>query len=239
MDLGARGNDIAKQRFGAFDVDGEIVIDEEDGHLAFFAAGALLQPEQFTNHALISTEANRVSEKSGHRAELAPVGTTSSGLDGNDVKGPPAFSYVLEHGARGFGHQIELVKIDRLPRNGGIVLERWLAFFAAGIDWGVDVFEPAADGIVHNQRPGFIGFAESHGVGVTHAAIAAEGLIRQFGDVRSAHDYRHSCSADGVGHAIGLGDHSGHRADADQPNLLVAHVLRDLRLVHGLSVAID
>src|SRR5207253_4543314 len=84
MDLGARGNDIAKQRFGAFDVDGEIVIDEEDGHLAFFAAGALLQPEQFTNHALISTEANRVSEKSGHRAELAPVGTTSSGLDGND-----------------------------------------------------------------------------------------------------------------------------------------------------------
>src|SRR5437016_1967865 len=77
MDLGGRGNDIAKQRFGAFDVDGEIVIDEEDGHLAFFAAGALLQPEQFTNHALISTEANRVSEKSGHRAELAPVGTRS------------------------------------------------------------------------------------------------------------------------------------------------------------------
>src|SRR5207248_3458030 len=176
----------------------------------------LLQAEQFIDYAFIRTEANGVSEESRDRAELATVGTTSSGLDRDDAKRAPAFSYFPQHGVNGFGYQIELIKVDRLPGNRGIVLQRWLALFAAGVNWRVDLFEFTADGIAHNDWPGFVGFAESHGVGVTRAAIAAKRLIRKFGHVRSAHDYRHAGGADGVGDFVSLGDHPGHRADADQ-----------------------
>jgi len=131
------------------------------------------------------------------------------------------------------------VEIDRLPGNLGVVFERRLAVFAGLIDRGVDIFELAEDGVVYDLRPGFIGFAEGDGVGVARAAVAAESFVSQFGDVGAAHDDGDSCGANRVGDAIGLGDHSGHGADADQSDVLIADVLRDLRLVHGLSVAID
>ena len=40
VDLGAGGDDVAQQRLGALHVDGEIVVDEEDRHLALLFAGA-------------------------------------------------------------------------------------------------------------------------------------------------------------------------------------------------------
>ena len=54
------------------------------------------QQQQFIHHTLIGAEANGVAEKSSHGAELAAVGTASSGLDRDDAKGSPAFSYLLQ-----------------------------------------------------------------------------------------------------------------------------------------------
>ena len=138
-----------------------------------------------------------------------------------------------------FGHEIELVQIDGVPGNYGILFERRLEFFACGINRRIDIFQLAARGIFHDARPGIIGFAESDGVGVARTAIAAEGFVGHFRDVRSAHDHGDADGAHGVGHAIGLGDHAGHGADADQINLLFDHVAGDSGFVHGLSVAID
>ena len=42
IDLGAGGDDVAQQGFGALEVDGEIVVDEEDGNLAALFAGRAL-----------------------------------------------------------------------------------------------------------------------------------------------------------------------------------------------------
>ena len=119
------------------------------------------------------------------------------------------------------------------------MLQRRLALFAGFVDRAIDFFQLAARRVVHDLRPGFIGFAQSHGVGVARPAIAPQGLVGQFGDVRSAHHDLHSGRANGVGDAVGLRDHAGHGADADQIDLLVADVLRDLSLVHGLRVAVD
>src|SRR5205807_10540052 len=43
VDLSVGGDDVSQQRLGAFYVDGEIVVDEEDGHLSLFLAGAGFQ----------------------------------------------------------------------------------------------------------------------------------------------------------------------------------------------------
>ena len=71
------------------------------------------------------------------------------------------------------------------------------------------------------------------------AAISAERLIRHFGNVRPAHHDWHTRCANSVGHAVGLRDHPGHGADAYESDLLVAHILRDLRLIHRLGIAVD
>ena len=42
-----------------------------------------------------------------------------------------------------------------------------------------------------------------------------------------------------VRHAISLGDHPGHRTDADEPDILFTHVARDTCFIHGLRVAIN
>src|SRR6266404_2827815 len=108
MHLRASHNDVSQQRLRTFDVDGEIIVDEENRHLALFTAGAVLQQQQFIHHALIGAKANGVSEESGHRAELAAVRAASPGFNWNNAKCSPAFSYLLEHGGHGLRHQIEL-----------------------------------------------------------------------------------------------------------------------------------
>ena len=136
-------------------------------------------------------------------------------------------------------HEIELLKIDGVPGNDGILLKRWFELFASGIDGRVNIFQFAAGGIFHDLRPRIIGFAESYGVGVARTAIAAEGFIGHFGDVRPSHHDRHAHGAHRVCHAIGLGDHSGHGADADQINFLFEHIAGNAGFIHGLGVAID
>ena len=127
MDLGFGGDDVAQQRLGALDVDGEIVVDEEDGHLTFFFAGAGLEQEQFVDHAFVGAEADGVAEESGDGAELAAVGTAASGLDRDDAKRSPAFADFAEQRVDDFGQEIELVEIDLVPGNDGIVLQGRLA----------------------------------------------------------------------------------------------------------------
>ncbi len=48
-----RGDDIAQERFGAFDVNGKVVIDEKDYYLTAICAGMLLEPQKFVHHALV------------------------------------------------------------------------------------------------------------------------------------------------------------------------------------------
>ena len=96
MDLGAGADDVAQKRFGAFDVDGEIIVDEEDGNLAAFASRAGFQQEQFIHDAFVSAKADGIAKEAGHRAELAAIGAAASRLDGNDAKCAPAFTDALE-----------------------------------------------------------------------------------------------------------------------------------------------
>jgi len=57
--------------------------------------------------------------------------------------------------------------------------------------------------------------------------------------MRAAHDHRHADGTNRVSHAIGLGDHAGHGADADQIHFLFDHVARDPGFIHRLGVAVD
>ena len=86
---------------------------------------------------------------------------------------------------------------------------------------------------------GFIGFAEGHGVGMAWTAIPAKGFVGLFGDVRSAHHNRDTSGTDRIGHAVGLCDHAGHRADAHKPDILFAHETGDAGFIHALRVAVD
>ncbi len=61
---------------------------------------------------------------------------------------------------------------------------------------------------------------------MTRPAIAAECFVGQLGDVRSAHHDRHSDGTNGVGHAVSLRDHSGHRANANESDVLFANEAR-------------
>jgi len=57
--------------------------------------------------------------------------------------------------------------------------------------------------------------------------------------MRTAHHDRNATGANGIGDAIRLRDHSGHGADADNPDVLFADVSRDLTLVHWLSITVN
>jgi len=74
---------------------------------------------------------------------------------------------------------------------------------------------------------------------MARATIPAESFIGLFGHVRPSHDHRNSSHPNSVSHAIRPGDHPGHRTDADQPNVLFAHEVCNLSLVHGLGVTIN
>ena len=142
------GDDVAQQRFGALDVDGEIVVDEEDGDLAAFAFRAGLQQQQFVDDAFVGAKADGVAKESGDGAEFAAVGTAAPGLDGNDAKGAPAVAdYAGACASTHFGTKIELIEVDLVPRDCGIVLEAGLALLAEVVDRRVDLFELAARGV--------------------------------------------------------------------------------------------
>ena len=239
IDLSFRGDDVSQQRFGALHVDGEVVVNEEDSDLALFFSRARLQKKQLVDYAFVAAKANGVAEESGDGAELAAVGTTPSGFDRNDSECSPTFADLLEQREHGLGNEIELMEVNRVPGDHGIRLQRRLALFACFVYGFVKVFEFAARGIVHNLRPSLVGFSEGNGVGVPRATVAAESFCEFFGHVRPAHNDGHSNRANGVGHAVGFGDHSRHGADADQSNVLFADELRNLRFVHALGIAVN
>ena len=89
------------------------------------------------------------------------------------------------------------------------------------------------------QRPGLIRLAQSHGIGVTRAAIPAERFAGDLGHMGAAHDDRHARGANGVGDAVRLGDHAGHGADPDQRDLVLDHILDQVGIAHGLRIAVD
>src|SRR6266571_625763 len=121
----------------------------------------------------------------------------------------------------------------------GIYLKTVLAFLAKVIDRSVDILKLAACGILDDFWPGFIGFTEGHSVRMARTAVSTEGFAGLFRDVRPAHDDRHSNGADGIGHAVGLGDHTSHRADADKSDVVFEHISGDAGFVHRLRVAVD
>src|SRR5437879_11693251 len=70
-------------------------------------------------------------------------------------------------------------------------------------------------------------------------AISAESFVGLFRDMRSAHHHWYTGGADSVGHAVGLGDHSRHRTDADKSDILFTHKTGNAGFIHWLSVAVD
>src|SRR5438445_623959 len=86
-------------------------------------------------------------------------------------------------------------------------------------------------GIFNNLRPRLIGFAEGDRIRMSWLAVSTQRFIGHFGHMGAAHYYRHAGSANGVGHPVGLLNHSGHRADADQANVLFAKEPHQLLIV--------
>src|SRR5712691_5316498 len=109
MHLRVGGDNGTQQRLRALDIDGEVIVDEKDGNLTALAPGARFQTQKFINNALVCVKPNRVSEKAGHGAELAPVRTTAPRLDRNNTKRPPPPSYAPEQRAHHLWNYIELV----------------------------------------------------------------------------------------------------------------------------------
>ena len=68
------------------------------------------------------------------------------------------------------------------------------------------------------------------------AAIAAQGFVGHFSDMRTSHHHRNAHRADGVRHLIGLPDHPRHRTNAHQSDLLLPDVLR--QFCHGKTLRI-
>src|ERR1700730_2492115 len=133
---------------------------------------------------------------------------------------------------------MELVKVNQMPRDRWIRPEWGFALFASLIDWRVDILEVTAYGIIHYLWPGLIGLTKRYRVGVARPASSTECLVGQFCDVRPAHHDRHSRGADRIGHAVGFGNHSRHRANTNESNFLFTHKPRYARLIHWLCVAI-
>ena len=116
------------------------------------------------------------------------------------------------------GMRLNCSRSSDLPGNGGVVLQVGLAFLAEGVHGRVDFLQPAARGVFHDARPGFVGFAQRDRVGVARPAVAAQRFVRHFGDVRPAHHDGDAGGAQRVRHPVRLGHHAGHGADADQPD---------------------
>src|SRR5258707_13459181 len=104
MNLGAGSDNVAQQGFRAFNVDGEIIVDEEDGDLTAFAIGASFEEEQFIHHAFVGAKADGVAKKSGYRAELAAIRAAAPRLHRNDAKCTPAIRNALKRARCDFGN---------------------------------------------------------------------------------------------------------------------------------------
>jgi hypothetical protein len=168
------------------DVDGEIVVDEEDGDFAAGGAGALLQFQHFGDDALVGAEANGIAEEAGDGTELAAIGAAAAAFNGDDVERLPCMAVVAHDTFEESGDAVELVDIETIPGDLRVVLQVRFLFLTKCVDGFVNLFELAAGGVVDDAGPGLVGLAEGDGVGVAGSAIAAEGFFGAFGDVGSA-----------------------------------------------------
>src|SRR6267142_2108898 len=196
-------------------------------------------PPSSRARAFIGPKANGVAKKSRHGAELTTVRTTPPGFHWNNSKSAPAFAYPLQQRLQHARQHIELLQIDFVPGNFRIRLQGRFAFLPKIVHWRIDILQRPAHGIFHDSRPGLVSFAKCNGVGMPRAAVTPQSLIRHFRDVRAAHHHLYSRGPHCIRHAIGLGDHPGHRADADEFNPMLAHVPRDTLFIHGLGVSVN
>src|SRR5213082_3457552 len=127
---------------------------------------------------------------------------------------------------------------EALGRNGGPRHADAVALGEADETWP-KIVEDAARGILDDLWPSLIGFTKSHRVGMARTTVSTEGFVGFFRDVRSAHHHRHPNGSDGIGHAVGLGDHAGHRTDPHKSDVLFAHKMGDAGFIHGLRVAVN
>ena len=117
VDLGVGGDDVAEEGLGALDVDGEIVVDEEDGDLAALALRAGFQEQELIYDTFVGAETDGVAEETGDGAKFAAVGTAAAGLDRNDAEGALPGADFLEHGIKHLWNNVELIEIDGVPGN--------------------------------------------------------------------------------------------------------------------------
>ncbi len=57
--------------------------------------------------------------------------------------------------------------------------------------------------------------------------------------MRPPHDHGHAGRSNGVSYPVGSCDHSGHGADANQPDVLAEHEPNQLNVCHRLRIAVD
>src|SRR6185437_10667462 len=146
MDLRVGGDNVAKQGFCALHVDGKIVVNDKYGHLAAFAFGALLQQEQFVDHAFIRAKADGITEKAGDGAELASIGASAPRFHRDNSECAPARANLGEQRMGELGNEVELRQVDRIPGNSRIGLQRWLALLSEIVQGRIDLLEISVGG---------------------------------------------------------------------------------------------
>src|SRR6266576_1097584 len=147
------------------------------------------------------------------------------------MDGLPAVRVPLQQWPHDLWDHVELFKVKLIPRDLRIRLQTGLAFFAGLVNRFVNLFQLTAHGVRNDLRPQFIGFSKSYRIRMTRTAIAAQGLVGHFRNVRSSHYDRHARGANGISHAVGPGHHSGHRANTNEPDLLLLDEAHELLLV--------
>src|SRR5205823_12699725 len=186
---GAGGNVGSPQRLGPFYIDGEIVVHEKDGDLAAVLACERFQFQHLLHHALVGSESDRASEKSGDGAEFTSVRAAAAGLDGNEMKPLPIDPEAPHEGAKESGNPVELLEVDRFPGDLWIFSEVRFTFLTEIVDWRVDLLQLAAGSVFDNLRPSRIGFPQRHGIGMPNTAASTQSLVGKLGDMGSAHHH--------------------------------------------------
>ena len=146
---------------------------------------------------------------------------------------------VLHDRAHEARNAVELVDVQRVPRDLRVTLQVRFALLSEGIHRHVPFLQCAARRVGDDLRPGLIRLTQRHRIGMPRSPVASQRFVRQFGDVRSAHHHRHPGGANGIRHPVSLRDHAGHRADPHQPDALGEHETHDLGIAHRLRVAVD
>src|SRR4030095_9980117 len=116
----------AEKRFRSLDVDGKVVIDKKYPHRSAIGACPVFHTAQFSNHAFIRSEANRIAKEPRDCAEITAVRTASPGFDRKHVEAFPGFRLPFQKrpdNARELSNHVELVEWDRFPGDFGVVDE--------------------------------------------------------------------------------------------------------------------